>query len=265
MNKSNYTIPVFLLLAVSALTSCQKVITLNLQNTPPKYVIEANVTNQPGPYTVTITKSVSFTQDNVYPTVSGATVVITDVTANATDTLKETTPGNYTTSVLVGVPLHQYTLYVNAASNVFKASCTMPGVVTLDSLYSQLSGFRGNSYEIVPVYSDPVALGNYYHFVEVKNDSVMPSIYIRNDQLINGRVINTPLGGSDGGSKINDGDIVEIYLECIDSAIYQYYYGLQQSQNQNSASPADPLSNISGGCLGYFSAHTSSYGTIVIP
>ncbi len=255
-----------MLLALSASTSCQKVITLNLQNVASKYVIEANVTDQPGPYTVTITKSVSFTQDNIYPTVSGAIVVIKDVTANATDTLKETTPGNYVTQTLVGVPMHQYSLYVNAANNIFTASNIMPQHVTMDTLYAQLSGFRGNNYEVVPVYSDPTPFGNYYHFVEVKNDTVMPSIYIRNDELINGRLINTPLGGGgNGGSRIAPGDIVNIYLECIDSAIYQYYYGLQQSENQNSSSPANPISNISGGCLGYFSAHTSSYGTIVIP
>ena len=266
MITSKYLSRFCLLIIAASISSCQKVITVNLKNAPAQYVIEGNVTDQPGPYTVTITKSVNFTQDNIYPTVSGATVVITDNTSLVSDTLKETTPGNYTTSHLVGIPGHQYALYVSSGSNIFKSKCTMPAPVNMDSLHAQPSAFRGNNFQIVPVYTDPVATGNYYHFVEVKNDTVMPTVYIRNDQLINGRIINTPLNGGDsGGSSIQPGDMVQLYLECVDSAIYQFYYGLQQSENQNSASPADPVSNISGGCLGYFSAHTSSAKTIFIP
>ena len=264
MNQSKYFFVFCFIILFSAFCSCQKVITVNLNSAAPKYVVEANITDQPGPYTVTLTKSVNFSQDNVYPTVSGAIVVITDNTANVTDTLKETTPGNYTTGILTGVAGHAYSLYVNAASNIFTASSTIPLAITLDSLYTTLSSFRGNDYQVVPVYTDPVARGNYYHFVEIKNDSVMPGIFIRNDDLVNGQQISQPLSGGDGDSKVIPGDIVLIKLECIDSAIYQYYYGLQQSENQNSASPANPPSNITGGCLGYFSAHTSSARSIVV-
>jgi len=255
--------PISCFILFLAFASCQKVIKVNLNNAASQYVIEANVTDQPGPYTVTITKSVNFDQDNTYPTVSGATVVITDNTANVTDTLKEVTPGNYNTSVLTGVSGHKYSLYINTASNTFTSSSTMPSAVPLDSLYTQLSPF-GSRREVVPVYTDPVAKGNNYHFVEVKNDSVLSAIYIRNDNLVNGRQISEPLNGSDGGSPVLPGDVVVVYLECIDSAVYQYFYGLQQSGNANSASPANPVSNIAGGCLGYFSAHTSSAKSVVV-
>ncbi len=264
MKLSKYFFPFSFIVIIAALSCCRKVVNVNLNNAAPLYVIEANVTDQSGPYTVTITKSVNFTQDNVYPTVSGAIVVITDNTANIADTLKETTPGSYNTSMLTGVPGHKYSLYVNANSNIFTGSCTMPQAITLDSLYTQLSSFRGNSHRVVPVYTDPVVRGNYYHFVEIKNDSMMSGIYIRNDDLVNGQTISEPLGGGGGGSQIIPGDVVAIYMECIDSAMYQYYYGLQQSTNQNSASPANPESNITGGCLGYFSAHTSSSKSLVV-
>jgi len=268
MKQAKYLYPFCFILVLSAFCSCQKVINLNLQNSAPQYVIEGNVTDQPGPYTVTITKSVSFTQDNVYPAVSGAIVVITDNTANVTDTLKETTPGNYNTSILAGVSGHQYSLYVNAASNIFTSSSTMPPAVSLDSLYAQVNSFRGNDYQLVPVYTDPAPIQgklNYYHFVEIKNDSAIAAIYIRNDELISNQKITQPLNGGEGGSPIIAGDNVTIYLERIDSAIYQYFYGLQQSGNSNSASPANPVSNITGGCLGYFSAHTSSSKSIIVP
>ena len=251
----------FLILLLTVFSACRKVIQVNLNSTSPRYVVGGNVTNQPGPYLVTITRSINFDQDNVFPTVSGAVVVITDVTANLADTLVETTPGNYYTHIITGTSGHTYRLYVNAAGNIFTASSTMPAPVTLDSLYTQPSPFRGNHPQLVPVYTDPVALGNYYHFLEYKNDTESDAVLVRNDALINGQVVKQPIGGDN----LTPGDSVVLYLECIDSAIYQYYYSLEQTKNQNSATPANPLSNIAGGALGYFSAHTSSSKKIAIP
>ncbi len=240
--------------------SCQKVVNINLNASSPRYVVEGNVTNLPGPYLVKITKSVNFDQDNIFPTVSGALVLLTDNTAGLADTLKETSPGNYQTVSLNGIPGHKYQLYINANNNVFTASCTMPALVTLDSLYTQKSSVRGNRSQLIPVYTDPIAHGNYYHFKEFKNDSETSSESIRNDNLINGQVIKEPVGGG-----IASGDRIVLILECIDSAMYQYYYTLGQTKNQNSATPANPLSNIKGGALGYFSAHTSSSKSVVVP
>ena len=251
---------VYLTLLSAAFCSCKKVIKINLNSSAPRYVVEANVTNLPGPYLVTITKSVNFDQDNIFPAVSGANVVITDNTAGSVDTLKETSPGNYNTSVTTGIPGHTYQLHISTNGIVFTATSTMPPLVTLDSLYAQLSSFRGNRYQLVPVYTDPVSTGNCYHFSEVKNDTLTNNVSVRNDNLVNGQVIKQPIGGG-----LQSGDHVTLTLECIDAAVYHYYSTLQQTNNQNSATPANPISNIMGGALGYFSAHTSSTRSIVVP
>ncbi|HXS36502.1 MAG TPA: hypothetical protein VN721_07360, partial [Flavipsychrobacter sp.] len=146
--------------------------------------------------------------------------------------------------------------------NVFTAVSTMPAQVSLDSLYIEPSSRKSGSPLLVPVYTDPIEKGNNYHFAEFVNDTETNDVYVRNDDLINGQVVKRPLNAP--SKKLNPGDIAVVYLECIDSAIYQYYFTLQQSTNQNSASPANPTSNITGGCLGYFSAHTSSMKSIVI-
>jgi len=249
-----------LLLLLAAFSACKKVIQVNLNSTSPLYVVQGNVINQPGPYLVSITKTVNFDQDNVFPPVDGAIVVITDVTAGTTDTLKELTSGNYYTTITNGIPGHTYKLYINASGNIFTATCTMPQPVTLDSLYTQAALF-GSHQDVVPVYTDPPALGNYYFFQMYRNDTLVNDIYIRNDMLINGQVIKQPLNGGD----IISGDSVTLYLQCIDSSMYQYYYSLQQTENQNAATPANPLSNITGGALGYFSANTLSGKEIVVP
>jgi len=45
-------------------------------------------------------------------------------------------------------------------------------------------------------------------------------------------------------------------MQCIDKNIFRYFTTLTEVQ-ENSTTPANPDSNISGGVLGYFSAHTS--------
>ncbi len=253
----------FLLSLLAAFSACKKVINVNLNSTNPLYVVQGNVTNQPGPYVVNITKSINFDQDNVFPTVSGAIVVITDITAGQVDTLAEATPGNYNTHIITGIPGHTYKLYVNAANNIFTASSTMPALVTLDSLYTQPSPFGGNHPQLVPKYTDPTLVGvnyHYYHFMEYKNDTESSNVLVRNDALINGQVIKQPIGG-DG---LSPGDSVALYMECIDSGVYVYYSTLNQTNNQNSATPANPLTNLTGGALGYFSAHTSSFRSLIV-
>jgi hypothetical protein len=263
MRPNNFLKLACIILLLSVFSACTKVINVNLNSTAPRYDIEANVTNQPGPYLVTITQSINFDQDNVYPTVSGAVVVITDVTANTVDTLKETSPGNYNTNITNGIPGHTYKLYVNAAGNIFTASSTMPVVVTLDSLYTQPSPFGGSHPQLVPVYTDPVLVAqnyHYYHFTEYYNDTESSDVIVRSDALINGQVVKQPIGGED----LNVGDSVALYLECIDSGVYVYYSTLELTENQNSASPSNPLTNLTNGALGYFSAHTSSLKTLIV-
>jgi hypothetical protein len=56
-------------------------------------------------------------------------------------------------------------------------------------------------------------------------------------------------------------------MMCIENAVFKYWFSLNQSAtgNSQSASPANAVSNISGGALGYFSAHTVETREIVAP
>ncbi len=252
------------IVALVYFSSCQKVITVDLNSTDPRYVIEANVVDgQPSNF-VHITRTVNFDQDNVFPTVSGALVIITDKTTSLADTLKETVAGLYSTSKIVGISGHNYTLYVKADNHVFTSSAIMPEKIEIDTMYTSISGFRGEI-NIIPEYNDPAEKGNYYQFAKYVNGVETADIYIRNDNLINGQTIRQPLNARGPDSKLNPGDVVRIDLNCIDSATYQYFFTLQQTKNQNSASPANPATNITGGALGYFSVHTMDSKIIVLP
>jgi hypothetical protein len=249
--------------------SCKKIITPGLKNAPSQIVIQGEVTNRQGPYTVTINRSANFYADNIFPPVSASLVTISDNTG-VTDSLTETAPGVYSTHVLQGAPNNTYTLSVWLNDTNYTATSTMPAPVQLDSLnFLQTSlGVGGNKKETLSAvanFQDPAGINNYYQF-ELYDNGVQYTqrIFVFSDRLSDGRYINHALR-TDTTAFIHSGDTVKVRMYCIDENVYNYFYQLEQSSGMMSATPANPQSNISNGALGYFSAHTSQSITTIAP
>ncbi|MDQ6814540.1 MAG: DUF4249 domain-containing protein [Bacteroidota bacterium] len=243
-------------LAIVVLAACEKVISVDLNSAAPQLVIEGEVTNAAGPYQVKLSKTVNFSSSNVFPPVSGAMVQITD-TGGATDVLTETSPGIYSTHTLLGKPGKTYSLSVTAEGKQYSAVSTMPAPVNLDSITFEKTSFFNNkrTYAVVN-FQDPVGLGNYYRFTEYINGVVVPAAFVIEDRLSDGKYVSRTLF-SDTANLVN-GDNLSIRMNCIDESNYSYFrtYRIVTSNDNRSASPANPNSNISNGALGYFSAHT---------
>src|SRR5580700_5972353 len=124
----------FILFYCLSLCQCKRVIQINLNNAAPQLIIAGEVTNSPGPYLVKLSQTVNFSADNVFPPVSGAMITITDSTAALTDTLTETSAGQYSTHFLQGVPGDAYSLSVSILGKTYSALSVMPQPVTLDSV-----------------------------------------------------------------------------------------------------------------------------------
>ena len=258
--KHTNNIKYFLLLGVITFFACKKVVTLDLSTAPTTIVIEGNVSNQPGPYLVSITKTVGFYNSNVFPQVSGAVVKITDSTIGVTDSLTENPIGSgvYSTSKLVGVIGHTYQLDVISGGKEYKASSTIPQVVNFDSLtFMTNNGFGKPLTNPIINFQDPAGIDNYYNFVETINGMPSKQIFTFSDRLSDGRYITKQLFND--SNYIQHGATVKVEMQCIDKNVYNYLEELsgQDDTNGQPTSPADPTTNLSNGALGYFSAHTS--------
>ncbi|MFZ4413939.1 MAG: DUF4249 family protein, partial [Bacteroidales bacterium] len=251
---------------------CEKEIDINLNKSNPRIVIEGNLSNLPGECSVKITKTINFDENIPNPTVSSAFVTITNLNTNITDTLNETKPGIYTNDSLVGKPGHTYTLLIKIGNETYTASSTIPQIVSLESIQlldsnsttthgGPMGGGSGSNsiVRMVPQYTDPVNVTNFFQFVVTRNDTLQKDIFIQNDFGFNGLVSNRPLRVI-----ASKRDTVKVDLQCVDEAVYNYFFGLSENINQSSATPANPVSNISNNALGYFKAHTSSSKTIII-
>jgi hypothetical protein len=256
-----------LLFLLFLFTSCEKEIELDLSDQSGKLVIEGNVTDQPGPYMVKITRSVPFTQDNRYPAVKGAIVTITD-NGGQQDKLIEAGDGTYKTTTLVTSPGNTYTLTVVVDGVTFKASSTLPLQVGLESLKQDSIKFGGEvRYAIRPIYTDPIAIGNNYRFIISLNGKPTNAYNLISDNIDNGKVNQRafPIASDDDIEEPKIGDIIGVEMHGIDAAIYTYYNALSEiaGGRGGGVTPANPPSNISGGALGRFSAYTISKKTIV--
>lgn len=253
-------------------SSCEKVIDLNLNSAEKKYVIEAVLTDIPGQAKVLLTQTRDFDEDNTFPGVGGATVTITEA-GGATTNLAETSPGVYESPTLSGIPGRSYTLSLTTSSGeVFTGVSVMPAKVLMDTIFVTDEFFFGENMKVVNVeHPDPMGLGNSYRYVQYINGERKTAIQIRNDEYSDGRTINSKLFDFDDDDededKIKSGDQIRVDFLCIDPVIYKYWFSMIRSATGGSqqATPANPVTNLQGGALGYFSAHTFQSKTMIVP
>ena len=241
------------------LLGCEKEITLPLDENQSMLVIDAVVTDEAGPYFVKLTKSVAVSAVSKFPEVSIALVIMKD-NFGLSDTLKYTSNGLYVTNKIKGAYGNTYFLEVTLDGKKYTAQSTMPNKVPLDSLtINDLTIFSESRYSVIPMYTDPMTIGNNYRFIQVINDTLDKTYYVFNDNLNNGNENQRPLNSNDDSLQVKLNDLVSVEMQCISSPTYLYYNSLRQISGAGPGGgtiPANPPSNIVGGALGLFSAHT---------
>ena len=252
-----------------SLSSCEKVIDVSLKDSEKQYVIEGTVTDIEGGCVVRLSRTKNFNENNIFEGIGDAMVSVTDDGGNTT-VLPETTSGVYRSETLTAVTGKIYTLQVSISGQTFSASSTMPVKVGMDSLYVKEESFFGETVKLANVqYKDPAGKGNNYQFIQYVNGIKEKSIFIRDDDYSDGNTSTITLftAPDEDEDEIKSGDRVTVDMQCISPAIYKYWYSLDQgaSGGNNSASPANPVTNIEGGALGYFSVHTVESKTVVVP
>lgn len=261
----------FIIFSLFLLNSCEKEIDLDLEDKSGNIVIEGNITDQAGPYFVRITRSVAFTQNNEYPPVENMDVSLSDDLGNS-EILEYVGEGFYKTNSFQGQSGRTYTLRVVGEGKEYVAKSTMPDAVDFEGLEQDSFMVAGEtSYTLLPIFTDPPALGNRYLFIYSVNNRSKSTFQEFSDNVNNGmpnqRPLILPNDDSDDGVKVKVGDTIYVEMRCIDDRIYTYYSALLQLSGGGAGggiTPANPPSNISNGALGYFSAHTVKIRSKVI-
>lgn len=266
--------PVAIFVLALCTVSCQKVISIDLNQADPQLVTEGIVTDQQGPYTVTLSMSGDYFEPSLYfPPVTNAFVSISDDLGRI-DTLREATGGSYHSTTMRGSPGRTYLLRVAVGGKEYDAISSMPQKVNIDTLIAlqriERDGDRG--YDLYVIFRDPPEPGNYYRMnlrvsIPLPPDSIDGLRYhLYNDKLTNGNEASVRIRMR---PHFNPGDTVWVDLLSIDKSAYDYFNTLNDiltsDRSPTSLAPANPNTNLTNGSLGYFGAWTVDTKLVVLP
>ena len=258
----------FFVAAALIFGSCERVIHIDLNSSGKQLVIEAYVTDQPLVDTVLITQTGSYFTPGNYSKVNGATIIVTD-NMGVTDTFIQVDSGKYATTHLTGIPGRTYTMKATVLGKEYDAVSTMPLPVSIDSLTSnEVGNAPDTNYHVHCYFIDPAAYTNFYKVEAYVNHVLQDStgdIALDEDKYTNG----LPQGVRLRMANPSTNDSVKVVLMCIDANTYKYFSVVKSitgaSNPVSTATPQNPPTNILGGALGYFSAHTVRTASLVIP
>jgi hypothetical protein len=253
------------------LTSCDDPVTLDIDQTQPKVVIEGVVTNHAGRQYVKLSRSAGFYATGKTPRIVNGTVSVTDNQGNVYTFLHN--PNNHADSAgyylpvpaFTGVIGRTYSLNVQIDGERYTASDYLARVTTMDSLSYKIDEdeeedtdikVKGRIYELLLFTKEPRDEVNIYLFKFYRNDSLVyndeTDIYYSDDEFLGENIdgVESPVFYS-----LGDKAAVEMY--SISRAGYVYFNDLSSLLNNDAGGmfgsvPAAPRTNVSNGALGFF-------------
>lgn len=257
---------VYIIVFISALFSCQKVIDVDLNEANPQIVIEGNYRAEDSTVLVRITLTSSYFNSDPSPIIETAAVTITD--ANGTPTnVPYIGNGYYELNNYVPQFNSTYYLTVSYDGKQYLAESVMSAPVQLDPItFDSIPSFFGNDggYVVYLNFNDPVDTVNFYQIVLSQNGQVwdgLDQFFTQDDQFTDGNYVQRPLFGQEF---YHTGDTAGMELRTIDEKIYHYVNEAQSVAQQSSGAPANPTTNWNNDALGYFSAYSSSRQSVLI-
>lgn len=264
MNKLFYKYKAFLFLAVllSSLSSCEKEIDVDLRSVPPHIVIEG-IVKQGEPATVRISHTLDFTDNSGYPNLGGATVTISDDKGN-TEVLQQDENGWYTAQNIKGQIGYTYHMSVVYEGKEYTATSQMSPQVLLDNITMTKVHVMDYAFPVIH-FRDPMGEANqYYRSLVFINGKQHPDAgeFVHSAEFKDGGYQDWDLQvytNDSDNDPIKKGDEITVEFQCIDKGTYRFF----QTLISIGQSPTNPISNISNGALGYFSACTAERQTII--
>lgn len=252
------------------LSSCEKVIDVDLNDSDPKYVIESTMELGNHEFKVHISQTSSYFDADTVIGIEGATVSIMEENGNQ-QVLFDDGNGSYRIPFFSSNTGEEYTLMVTIANQSFEAKATMPRLIEADTV------FLGERDRPEITFSDPIEEENYYRIQLFKNGEQINAnrrfkeIMI-DHTVINGNTMSQRLGAGGGfgndGDDFVSGDELVVKLQSIDIDGYRFFSTLQDVSGGNgpgATAPGNPINNWSNGALGYFTAVASDAHSRIVP
>ncbi|MDH6308975.1 hypothetical protein M2451_001567 [Dysgonomonas sp. PFB1-18] len=243
-------------------TSCEEVVTLDLNTVDPMNVVDAFIT-EGSPCVVLLTKSQAFYSSEPFEHIPGATIELRS-SGGESEILQESInePGLYLSSMF-GVVGETYYIKISTGDDIYEASATIPEAVPINEVYIyEIKAGDKSWFSPSIVFDDPPGVTNYYYTLLYVNDKLMSSFYLNDDENRDGlqthRILFFDKEDNDD-EDLNAGDRLRVEMQSLDVGMYTFYKSLRSV-----AEGSNPTTNLSGGALGCFKAYNTSYGSAVV-
>lgn len=203
-------------------SGCTDVVDVPLNTAKSKLVIDASLIWQKGTtgnnQEIKLSKTTDF-YTNVIPTVSGATVYVTNSSNVIFNFIETPNTGIYKCTNFVPVIDETYTLTVISNGQSYKASETLKSVAAITSVTQEIqTNFGANVLELKTFFNDPANAENYYLYKYKFSKNLKPEYTINNDKFFQGNTFFS-LALEEN---TNPGEQVEITHYGISKAYYNY-------------------------------------------
>ncbi len=253
-------------LFLSIATSCEKVIDIEVNDSEPQPVIEANYRADQERVEVKISETRSVFSAEEFPVVTGANVEIIDASGTASP-LTDQGDGSYLLENYSPDYGSEYTMQVTIDGTVYESSDLLPDLVPVDSLtqdFEEASLFGDEGYVVYVNFTDPSG-PNFYRANRVVNGDSITSLgqqFLFDDSFSEGNNQAVPFFSS----RYEVGDSIKVSLLSYSEKTYNYYDELFEitSNNAQNAAPANPTPVWTNEALGNFAAYGADEKTIVI-
>ena len=225
----------FVLILGLAFASCEDVIDLDLDNAPPRLVIDARLElleNGDSRNTIELTRSSGFFEE-VNPLVADATVSITDATGTVYPFTYDPNLELYTNTTIEITGNVDYSLEIIDGSQTYTATQQLVRTVPLEGVEQQeITGF-GDVTQITAFFTDPPSLGDNYFFTY--EDEFNFEVDVSDDEFINGNRTPTSFFMED----LEPGTNIQLTINGIDQQAFRFFETLIQQTDGGGGGPFD--------------------------
>lgn len=238
--------------------ACEEVIDVDLNESEPRLVIEAQLSDLSSSQRIRVSKTVAFTAEIGSEPVENAVVLVQDEKGQIFP-FNYSRDGNYVNNDFLPVSGRSYTLNVNFQGEKYQANCFMPHYVEVDSIGVIEERLFGEPYYFATFkFSDIQGQRDYFKYDLSVNQSEFRFTSVFSDKFNDGLFVTHQVADSD--RDFVPGDTITVRRYCVDPAVFKYWNEFQ-STNPGTAAPGNPTSNISNDALGCFSvASCREYG-----
>lgn len=230
--------------------SCEDVVDVDVNSSEPKLVIDASIKWQKGTLgneqTIKLSTTTAYFNETI-PTVSGATIFITNSVGTIFTFEESTTLGTYICSTFQPIINENYTLTVIVDGNTYTSTEKLLATPEIESIEQKsVQGFSGDEIQIKFFYQDNGLEDNFYLIGFKKNDFAFPEYGVIEDEFFQGN----QMFGFYSNEKLKSEDELFMSLQGINERYFNYMNKLINIAGSSGGSPfATPPATLKGNIM----------------